>query len=353
MVKLFYSYSHEDEAFREDMERSLALLRDNEGLDEWHDRKLVPGHHVKNNIEREIEHADIAVFLISPHFLASSACKDEWRLCRDLMSRKNLQLVSIILRPCPWQDFEDMHEYLAIPNDGHPVSKWEDTDDAWNDIYTGLKSVIDHVKKNFGVTETFRSEISQLEFCSQRQDNLSLYDLFVFPSVHEYTEDLSSERTITDADSLLQKDFLLIHGDDQCGKTTLARHIFLTEIERGHAALLLNANEIASKKPKIGLYEKAFAEQIYGDFASWIDLEDKTVIFDDLVHSGKSIDHITFAKSYFSKIIIIAESDEYLSYFKDDSRLAEFEITRISPFTHHKQELLSNDLPAKPGAFVL
>ena len=43
-MKLFYSYSHRDEHLRNNVEKHLALLKDEGYIDEWHDRKILVHH---------------------------------------------------------------------------------------------------------------------------------------------------------------------------------------------------------------------------------------------------------------------------------------------------------------------
>lgn len=46
-IKLFYSYSHKDQQHREKMEKSLTLLRDQDGiLKDWSDQQILPGQHI-------------------------------------------------------------------------------------------------------------------------------------------------------------------------------------------------------------------------------------------------------------------------------------------------------------------
>ncbi|MBU4304367.1 MAG: hypothetical protein KJ893_01880 [Candidatus Omnitrophica bacterium] len=42
-MKLFYSYSHKNEQYREDMERHLAILKRNGNLIDWSDKKIEVG----------------------------------------------------------------------------------------------------------------------------------------------------------------------------------------------------------------------------------------------------------------------------------------------------------------------
>ena len=55
-VKLFYSYSHKDYQHREKMEKSLTLLRDQNGiLKDWSDQQILPGEHISERNSRENE----------------------------------------------------------------------------------------------------------------------------------------------------------------------------------------------------------------------------------------------------------------------------------------------------------
>jgi replicative DNA helicase len=51
-VSVFYSYSHKDEKFREQLSNSLALLKRQGLVKEWYDGNIVPG---KNGSKRSTE----------------------------------------------------------------------------------------------------------------------------------------------------------------------------------------------------------------------------------------------------------------------------------------------------------
>ena len=44
MARLFYSYSHRDESFRQQLETHLATLKRSGELETWHDRRIVVVH---------------------------------------------------------------------------------------------------------------------------------------------------------------------------------------------------------------------------------------------------------------------------------------------------------------------
>ena len=70
-TKIFISYSHKDERWRERVTSQLAVL-DSEGLiDLWDDRKIGPGDDWLTQINKQMLNARIAVLLISAPFLTS------------------------------------------------------------------------------------------------------------------------------------------------------------------------------------------------------------------------------------------------------------------------------------------
>ena len=72
-IKLFYSYSHKDTKYQERMETTLALLQQEGLLDQWSDRRILPGQPIPGNIREQLDQAAIVVFLLSPDFIASSS----------------------------------------------------------------------------------------------------------------------------------------------------------------------------------------------------------------------------------------------------------------------------------------
>ena len=76
MARLFYSYSHHDEALRDQLEAHLTTLRRTGELETWHDRRIDAGDLWDKRIRQELEEADIILLLVSVDFLASDYCHD-------------------------------------------------------------------------------------------------------------------------------------------------------------------------------------------------------------------------------------------------------------------------------------
>lgn len=339
-LNLFYSYSHLDESHRIDMEKYLTLLRRDNVLKEWCDRKILPGQKISDAIRDQLNKADIIVFLVSIDFLNSEACLEEWELAKSITKHNKKTLISIIVRDCPWLEFDDMGDYLALPTDGKPVSSWDSKDAAWSNVYSGIKAVVQNIRNTFELKDDFKNKISSLEFCSQTNEAFSLNDLFIFPNLLKPSDSIEEELQLHSSQDVLNEKKTIIQGDSQSGKTKLCSHIFLELAEINIPVLLIDLNNIANKKSSIDVFRQCYLEQYKGDFELWICQDNKTVIFDNLSYYGNSLDHITFSETLFDNIIVTTSVDDYESYFKDDTRLLHFSFITIKPFTHVKQEKL-------------
>ena len=76
MISLLFSYSHRDESLRNELEIHLAMLKRQEVVHVWHDRRIPAGNDVDPSISEHLEEAQIILLLVSPYFLASDYCYD-------------------------------------------------------------------------------------------------------------------------------------------------------------------------------------------------------------------------------------------------------------------------------------
>ncbi len=78
-IRVFISYSHKDERFREDLEAHLKLLQRGGLIEMWHDRQIGPGTEWKGAIDGNLDRADIVLLLVSSNFTNSDFVWDEER----------------------------------------------------------------------------------------------------------------------------------------------------------------------------------------------------------------------------------------------------------------------------------
>lgn len=341
-ASLFYSYSHEDRAHRDRMEKALSLLRKQDGvLKDWSDQKIVPGQKIDEEVKRKLDEADIVVFLVSPSFIASDPCMSEWRMACEMADRRpSKALIPIILAPCPWMDVDGMADMKALPDDAVPISSSPSEDGAWKQVYEGIKAAIDQLRSTFTIRPEFRAELESSEFVSQ--DRVSLRDVFVFPQLAWY-EDIGSEGSLehharSTAD-LLEHGKLFLRGDQLSGKTALCRIVFLDLVDKGDPVLHFDLRNTGGRSGE-DAFRQAYELEFEGDYALWSKQPGRTVIVDNLMNSPRDTGFVILATKLFDRVIVAVSSDTHHSYYKDDPRFAAFEAMDIRPLTHSAQEEL-------------
>lgn len=138
MIRVFFSYCHADETYRDELEKHLAGLKHRGIIESWHDRKISSGEEWAGRIDDELRRADIILLLISSDFIASKYCYElEMKEAIERHNRGDTVVIPIILRPCDWTELP-FGKLQALPKDGKAVSKHISWDDAFLEITKGL-----------------------------------------------------------------------------------------------------------------------------------------------------------------------------------------------------------------------
>jgi hypothetical protein len=140
-IRLFISYSHQDEALRKRLGDHLAGLQREGVIDLWHDRKISAGQEWAGAIDANLEAADVILCLVSAGFMASPYCNDR-ELSRAL-ERHNAGeawVIPVILRPVDWHN-TDFARLQALPDNAKPVTNWSNRDEAYLSITRGIREV--------------------------------------------------------------------------------------------------------------------------------------------------------------------------------------------------------------------
>lgn len=154
-VKVFYSYCHIDEPYKKKLETVLSTLRQNNIIEEWHDRKILPGQVLDIEIKYHLEKAELILLLISPDFMNSNYCHNiEMKLA---LLRRELGLcdvIPIIIRPTDLKG-TNLDGLLSLPTDRKPVIHWNKSDLAFDDITEGIRKAVSHLcEKKYSLKST-------------------------------------------------------------------------------------------------------------------------------------------------------------------------------------------------------
>ena len=139
-VSLFYSYSHKDEALRDKLETHLSLLKDQDVIRDWHDRRIEAGTEWDGAISENLDKAGIILLLVSADFVASRYCLDvEVARAMERHEAGTARVIPVILRPVAGWQFAPFGKLQALPRGGRPVTKWGNRDEAFADVARGIR----------------------------------------------------------------------------------------------------------------------------------------------------------------------------------------------------------------------
>jgi hypothetical protein len=123
-VKVFISYSHKDERFREQLQEYLYAAKRQGLIEDWHDRRIAPGEEWENLISENLETSEIVLLLVSSSFIASPYCYDrEMQRALEKHEAGQARVIPIILRPVDWSE-APFARLQALPRNGRAVSRW-------------------------------------------------------------------------------------------------------------------------------------------------------------------------------------------------------------------------------------
>jgi hypothetical protein len=192
---------------------------------------------------------------------------------------------------------------------------------------------------NMELTPKFREflENTGIKFTHRNKENVSLDDLFVFPDLKNTTK-LSSENqefSIEGENLVNYNNRIIILGDEQSGKTTLAKKIFLDAYSIKHSPLFFDGSNIKTSNVE-ELIQKRVSE-IYGSeyVDKFLQLDNRTCIIDDIsgcrLNSKAKSKLIAGLHLYFSRTIFLAE-EFYKFIVPDFPELCEYKQLEILPF---------------------
>jgi hypothetical protein len=239
-LKLFISYAHSDEDHINNFIKHLSPLKDNHLIKEWYDRKILAGNNFKDTIDNNLKDADIICLCISANFLSSSACMNEKDAAFSLRKSKGIPVIAIILSDCGWLDIKDLALSLALPTDGKPISSYPDRNVGWKAVYDGLKKVIESENnvRDITISDSFQEFLNDADLLTKahsQKTKLVINDIYVSPNLIKYNEIGDVDKRIDASrlvDELIENPKILIAGENQSGKTTLCKQLFIKLKER-------------------------------------------------------------------------------------------------------------------------
>jgi len=146
MIRLFLSYSHQDEDLRKELKKHLAALRRDGVIDFWQDRRIGPGDEFDREISNQLESVDIVLLLVSSDFLHSDYCYDiEMKRAMERHAEGSARVIPVILRPCDWQK-TPLGKLNATPIDGRLVIEHASLDRGFLEVALAVRTATEELQ---------------------------------------------------------------------------------------------------------------------------------------------------------------------------------------------------------------
>jgi formylglycine-generating enzyme required for sulfatase activity len=171
-VKLFISYSHQDDELRKELSAHLSGLQHKGLIAPWHDRNIDAGEEWAEKIDDNLERAGIILLLVSSDFINSKYCYSiEMNQALKLHRDGTVVVIPVVIRDCVWVK-SPLGELQGIPRDNKAVATWGDKyarDTAWTrvseEICKAAQQIIDKqnseiiLKQKTKAREDFRAKV--------------------------------------------------------------------------------------------------------------------------------------------------------------------------------------------------
>ena len=161
MIKIFYSYAHQDEKdISRLIERYTKRLAGSGRIEHWLDRELHAGDEWKQTIVARLEEADLIVLLLSADFFASDFIRTvEFKRALERRGEGTVEVVPILLKKPLDEDLEPLKQRLQLVPQ-LPIYDSPSQDNAWHEVATQIVHAVDRLSGLLGcpphVAEAFR-----------------------------------------------------------------------------------------------------------------------------------------------------------------------------------------------------
>jgi hypothetical protein len=353
-VKVFVSYSHEDESFRKDLIKYLSTMHRNGEVSTWTDRNISAGDDWRERIEDNLADTKIMILLVSPDFISSRYCVDvEMQRALEMHENKEIVIIPVYVR------FTDvcgspLEKFRALPTDRKPISRWEDRDEAWLDVVNGLRisiqtlpdvpkmTIVPSVElKVSSVTNNWLDD-TEVSLVHRLVEKVKLSDIYVPPDFTVLNNDFNSKvrRTVGHQRILDGSKNVVVVGEEQAGKTSLAKCLYREGVAAGLFPVYINGKDVKTVNIA-ALIEKRLSEQYECGHAGFALAGAKTlIILDDFHLNGLNRKHldqlINNLKVDYYKLVFFAR-DTFRYVMPDHGPLEDFEILHMHDFGNVKR----------------
>lgn len=142
-IEIFFSYSHRDKKYRDELDVYLAPLKRLPSVKAWYDGEISAGSEFEPEILKHLSVAHIILLLISPHFIASDYCYNiEMQHALARHEAKETRVIPIILHETLWKN-TPIGKLQALPTDARAITSWSNRRQAFSIVTSGIQKEIE------------------------------------------------------------------------------------------------------------------------------------------------------------------------------------------------------------------
>jgi hypothetical protein len=146
-IEIFYSYAHEDQKLRNDLQKHLANMKRQGIISEWYDRDISAGSEWDDEIIKHLNSASVILLLISPDFMNSDYSNDvEVKHAMQRHEAGEATVIPIILRPVDWEG-APFSKLQGLPEGAIAVTSWDNQDEAFLSVAKGIRHALKELAK--------------------------------------------------------------------------------------------------------------------------------------------------------------------------------------------------------------
>lgn len=349
MVKIFVSYSHNDEKFLTDNFIPMLERLKSDGIVEYfYDRQLRADGGLFDTIDFQLKECDIAISLLSESYYNSTSCIKEKKTLLDRKLLDGIYFLPVVISSCDWKNDATINSNLFLNTDAKELSLLFEND---------LKTEIENIKKriieiasdiesirNLSFTTWFSDlldDMDVLKTSHRSRNTLLLSDVFIYPTLRKFVfdddkdDEINSEKLFVDSKD---EKFIFVSGDDLSGKTSLIKKYVLELGKKNFIPFYFSTEDdfdghifnILTKK-----FKKQFNNSLDDDAMKKLleNNKERIVLFFDDFHKISNREKVIEKIKLFPKIICIVDLIYNLDYeIKDIKDVAvKYSIKELSP----------------------
>jgi hypothetical protein len=132
---VFVSYAHVDTDYLSDIKRHFKPFLNQ--IEFWDDSKIIAGSKWKEEIAKAIGKTKVAILLVSTDFFGSDFIStNELPQLLELAEKEGTVILTVILKPCLFEEFTELNQYQALNPPSNPVSKMDENEKE--ELYVNL-----------------------------------------------------------------------------------------------------------------------------------------------------------------------------------------------------------------------